>query len=514
MRSNTLFVWQFLFLTSIASAAPGTGLLNGYPEAIEQTAAHEAAFTFSPRAREAYQQILSLRFIEARANLDALQRLEPGNLIAPFLENYLDFFTILVDDNREEYARRVRRMNPRLAQIARGDIHSPYYLYTQAEIRLQWGILRGRYGNYLSSLSDIRQAYALLEENQRRHPEFAANQKSLGILHALVGNIPDEYRWVVKALGGMGGTVDQGMQELKSVLVYAGQHDFVFEAETRTAYSFLLLHLKNDKTGAWQILSAGRLDPQTSPLAAFALANLAIRTGHNDEAIRILLDCPRGQPYHPFPYRDYLFGIAKLNRLDPDANLPLEAFVHSFRGENGIKEAYQKLAWFHLISGDKNGYRACMALIKSTGNDRAEPDKAALREARSGEMPDPGLTRARLLFDGGYYQRAFDLLNSLSGRFTDPGKSSLEYTYRLGRVTHEMGNARDAVRYYTQTIESGARQPWYFACNAAFQLGLLYEKQKNYDLASAAFRRCLEIKPEEYAASLHARAKAGLARVR
>ncbi|MCC6463063.1 MAG: hypothetical protein IT260_21515, partial [Saprospiraceae bacterium] len=69
-------------------------------------------------------------------------------------------------------------------------------------------------------------------------------------------------------------------------------------------------------------------------------------------------------------------------------------------------------------------------------------------------------------------------------------------------------------RYYMVVIETGARQPWFFACNAALQLGLLHEQRQEKTLARAAFRRCLELQPEEYAAGLHARAKAGLDRVR
>jgi len=470
-------------------------------------------FDLSPLASEAYRKIMCLRFAEARSAIDALQRREPGNRIAPLIENYLDFLTVLVNDNRAEYARLAKNREPRLSRAARGDRKSPYFLYCQAEIRLQWAVLHSRYGHYLSALSDVRQAYALLEMNRREHPDFTPNLKSLGILHALAGNIPEEYRWAVRVLSGMRGSVGEGMQELNAALAYARQHDFLFEDETRIACAFLQLHLQNDKPAAWQTLRAGRLDPRNSPVAAFALANMALRTGRNDEAIRLLQECPAGGPHHPFPYRYYLLGIAKLNRLDPDANQPFEQFVANFGGENGLKEAYQKLAWFDLLQGNTAGYRAKMELVKTKGTDRTDTDKAALREAKSGEMPDPRLTRARLLFDGGYYRRAEAELRPAAGAYTTPGKQALEYSYRLGRIAHELGHTREAIRLYSQTVDAGRQQPWYFACNAALQLGLLYESQRAYASARAAFQRCLAIKPAEYAASLHARAKAGLARL-
>jgi tetratricopeptide (TPR) repeat protein len=495
----------YLLFALVFSAATPAGTAT--PDCGSQT------FHFSPLARDAYQQVFRLRFDETRATLADLKRREPDNLIALLVENYLDVFTVMVDDDRAAYSRLAKNMEPRLARLARGDRKSPWFLYTQAEIRLQWAILRGKYGDYMSSLSDFKQAYALLEQNRREHPGFTANLKSLGVLHALIGNIPDEYRWAVKALGGMSGTIEQGMQELHTALEYARQHDFVFEDEARVACAFLLLHVENKKTQAWEMLNAGKLDPHTSPVAAFVMASIAMRTGRNDEAIRLLEASPDGAGYHPFPYRFFLLGIAKLNRLDPDAYQPLQTFVKTFKGESGIKEAYQKLAWHQLVMGNPDGYHSYMRYVKKEGNDRSEPDKAALREAERGELPDKCLTQARLLFDGGHFQCAYDVLKNNGAGYSPASKFALEYHYRLGRIFHEMGKTDDAIRLYTQTLDQGSSTSPYFACNAALQLGILLEQHGAVAKAKTAYRRCLLLQPDEYAASLHAKAKAGLNRL-
>lgn len=471
-------------------------------------------FDFSITAKDAYQKTVSLRFVEARAALEAMQRNEPDNLIAVYLENYLDFLTVFVNDDKAEYQRLAKNMEPRLDKIARGPTDSPWFLYTQAEIRLQWAITRSRYNDFLASMSDIKQAYSLLEENHRKFPDFAANKKSLGVMHALIGNVPEEYRWAVKALGGMEGSTEQGMRELEEALAYAKKNDFVFEDETVAAYSFLQLYLNNRGDVAWNTLKNSKLNPKSNPLAAYTKATVAMRTGQNDEAIRLLQESPTGAQYAPFHYRNYMLGLAKLRRLDGDANKALEAFVNNSKGENGIKEAYQKLAWYHLANDNESGYRTYMNYVKLKGAANSEGDKAALREANSGEIPDQRLLRARLLFDGGYHQRGYDLLKNNVSDYAVDRKKSLEYTYRLGRITHKLGKIQDAIRLYTQTVDNGAKDPWYFACNAALQLGLLYEEKKDTPKAQAAFNRCLGMKPEEYAASLHAQAKAGLGRVK
>jgi tetratricopeptide (TPR) repeat protein len=472
-------------------------------------------FDLSPGVRSAYQKLISLRFVEARAELDALKRTEPDNLMTHYLDNYLECATIMLDDNETAYRRGSKNMDKRLDKISRGDRNSPYFLYCQAEIRLQWAVLRGRYSDYLACMSDVKQGYSLLEENQRRFPEFVANKKSLGLLHAAVGNVPDEAKWAIRGIGGMSGTIQQGTREMEEVLAYAKAHpDFMFGIESTVAYAYLMLHLNNQTDVAWKTMKNALPDVSTNPLAAFALANVGMRTGHNDEAIRLLENCPSGAQFHPFPYRYFMLGIAKIYRLDSDANVPMQKFVEVYKGSFGVKEAWQKLAWCSLLRDDQQGYWSNIYQAKVRGITRADTDKAADREARSSEMPDVRLLRARLLFDGGYYQRAYDELQNGGNTYTQHRKHNLEYTYRLGRICHKMKKPAEAIKFYSQTIEAGAKEPWYFACNAAFQLGLLYEERREWANARAAFQRCLKINPEEYAASLHARAKAGVNRVK
>ncbi|MCA0234926.1 MAG: tetratricopeptide repeat protein [Bacteroidetes bacterium] len=469
-------------------------------------------FDFSASAQSVYQQALNLRLTEARNTLEQVKRNEPDNLIAVYLENYIDFFTIFANDVESEYRNLSKNMDKRLEKLARGDRRSPYYLYTQAEVRLQWAILRIRFGDYLTGASDVKLAYALLEQNQKKFPDFIANKKSLGLLHAMVGNLPDDYKWVVRSFGGMSGTTDQGLKELEEVMAYAKQHDFIFEEEAVVTYAFLQLYLNNKPGVAWEIIKNSPLNPKNSPLANYALATVAMRAEHNDDAIKMLQNFPTGGSYSNLHQRYYMLGLAKLRRLDQDANKSFELFLQQYKGTNGIKECYQKLAWYSLVQGNPGGYRQYIEQVKQHGADNSEPDKAALAEAKSNEMPDVRLIKARLLFDAGYYQRAYDLLKSAEADYKSNRKLYLEYTYRLGRITHKMGKSPEALRYYQQTLDQGANEPWYFACNAALQMGLVYEEKRDYSSARNAFQRCLSLKPSDYSNSLHAQAKAGMSR--
>ena len=90
-----------------------------------------------------------------------------------------------------------------MAAIKEGDRDSPFYLYTQADIHLQWAITRVKFEDYFQAVMEIKRAFNLLTKNQELFPDFMPNQKNLGLLHALIGTVPDQYRWGLKLRDGM-----------------------------------------------------------------------------------------------------------------------------------------------------------------------------------------------------------------------------------------------------------------------------------------------------------------------
>lgn len=470
-------------------------------------------FEFTPKAITAYNKVINLRFQEAKQLIFQIKYEDPENLIVYHIENYIDFFTIFINEDKAEFQRLERNKEYRLKQLQKGDKKSPYYLYTQAEIQLQWALARLKFEEYLSAFSEVKAAYKQLRRNEKRFPNFIANKKSLGILHAMVGTVPDNYKWGVKLLGGMSGTIEAGRREVEAVLNYSAENDFIFEEETLVMYSFLLLYLKNQDDEAWTIIRSGKLDPASNPLACFALANVAMRMGKNDKAIELLKSRPRGPEYMEFHYLDFMLGTAKLHRLDADADLFIKKYLQKFKGRNYIKQAYQKLAWFHFLQGNEAGYRQNMQRCRQKGETIIGGDKNALKEAKAGQLPEETLLRCRLLFDGGYYQRAYDLLQAKQQSDFFKKSWKLEYTYRLGRITHRLERLEAARKFYQETIDLGRNESWFYACNAALQIGLIYEKEGQVTEAKSYFNQCLDMSPDDYRSSLHHKAKAGLNRL-
>lgn len=471
-------------------------------------------FEYTPNARLAYEKTLALRFGEARSLLDQIRKQDPGNLIVYHIENYIDFLTVYINEDEAEYKRLRNNRDLRLARVEAGDASSPYYLFIQADIRLQWALARLKFGEYLGAFTDVNRAYKLLQRNQQRFPDFMPNYKDLSILHAMVGTIPDNYKWGVKLLSSLDGTIPQGRRELEQVLRYARHHDFIFREETYALYAFLLLHLENQEEEAWQTIQRAGLDPRSNLLHCFVQANIAMRSGHNDEAIRILQQRPAGAAYQPFPYLDFMLGLAKLRRLDNDADVYLHRYVARFDGQNFIKEAYQKLAWHALIRGDLDGYRSNMQACRLQGKEVTGSDASAQKEALDGTPPQTVLLKARLLFDGGYFRQAYQLLAPLSVTDFSGAHDRLEFLYRMGRILHGLQQYPQALHYYQLTIEAGRNDPAFFACNAALQSGLICETLSQPDRAISFFNQCLALRPDEHRTGLHQGAKAGIARIR
>lgn len=471
-------------------------------------------FTITDNAKAAYEKVTSLRFDEAQVLINRMKLQEPENLIVYHIENYIDFFTLYIQEDKALFTRLKENKNKRLEQIRKGDPNSPYFLFIQADIRLQWALARLKFDEYLTAFREVSKAFKQLKKNEAAFPDFLPNKKDLGILYAMIGTIPDNYKWGVKLLSGMDGTIDQGRKEIEYVLQAAKSEPFLFEAETIILYAFLLLHLENEDQLAWQTINSNKLQPLTNPLHCFVKANIAMRANKNDDAIHILSNRPKEEAIMDFPYLEFMLGTAKLRRLDKDADVALLNYLGTFNGRNFIKEAYQKLAWHELVHNNPTGYRLYMETCKTKGETITGSDKNAQLEATSGKSPDVNLVKARLLFDGGYYEKAYQVLKDKKAADYPNADLRLEHYYRMGRILHGLKRYDDAIFYYNLTVQLGKNKAFFFACNAALQQGIIYEQRKLLEKSKECYKLCLSMRPKEYKTGLHQSAKAGLARLK
>lgn len=472
-------------------------------------------YDFNPQCISAYEAILALRFEEGTRLLELEKQQNPDNNIPYLLDNYRMFLTLAIGENEEDYDRLRDHKDEIFSRLKDGDESSPYYNYCLAEAYLQWAVAKAKFADYLSAMQDINRAYRLLVENHEKYPDFKLNMIDLGVLHTMIGTIPDNYNWL-KGILGIEGTVTQGVNELFSVLeISMNDPEYShLKAECLFYLAFIQLNLMADKTKALKYADyfTEYYDLSTNPLMIYSVARIYMNNGMNRKALDVLLSRPTDDSYYPFHYLDYLTGEAKLHHLDQDALIYLLRFVINFKGINYIKSGYQKIAWFYLINGDTANYHAYMKKVLAYGSKLTDSDKQAEREAKKGLMPNVVLLRARLLFDGGYYPEAEKELLTSRGYLTGE-RDSLEMTYRLGRIYHEWGKTSKAIQHYQQTIEEGSESEYYYAANSALKLGLIFEEAKDYEKAVYYYDAAQHMKNDEYRNSINQKAKAGLNRI-
>lgn len=469
-------------------------------------------FEFDAELTDIYTSITQLELESAELAIRSYKESHPQNYLVYHIENYIDFFRCFIDEDYQYFSSIKDRKEDRLESIQQGDKNSPYHKFSQAEVLLQWALVRLKFEEYATALLEMNRAIRLLEENDKLFPEFIANKKSLSALHALVGTIPDTYKSVLSWVSSFNGTIEQGYQEIQQVHADMDA-DFPFRREVIAIKALIELHVMNSPELAYNSAQHSALNSSTNPLLCFIVANIAHNAGRNDEAIEILESYKPSTTAHPLYYLDYLKGIYKLNRLDPDSDRYIRRYLNYFQGRHYIKEAYQKLAWYAwVIEGDSVEYRRNMEYCIIRGEDLIDEDKQAQNLAREKVLPNRALLQARLLSDGAYLDEALLLLNDIDISNLS-SEQAIEYNYRKARVLHDLQKYSDAILNYKYCLSFPYNKEQYYQIAAHLYLGQLYESQGQSDAAIYHYKACLASESSQYEDSLHQKAKVGLLRI-
>jgi hypothetical protein len=467
-------------------------------------------FDFNSYCKKAYNHIIALRIDSAKYLIENEKKIQPNNYIPYLLYNYIDFLEIYTSGSLLSYETKKKQMDARLLILKNGNSTSPYFLYSQAEVHTQSAVLHIKFGEYFASVLDLRKAIKKLEENQLAFPNFTPNKKSLGMLYTILGSIPQEYQSTLDLIG-LDGSVSKGLKLLK-IAVDDVNHPFQHEAAT--IYAFMLLHIQNKPEEAWTILKNNQFSSTKSLMDAYALGHIGIYGLHNDEGINALIQRPTGKQYATFPLCNFLLGMGKTYRQDTDANLYFSKFLEQNKGEDYVKSAWHKMAWNALISGDETSYKLYILNVAKYGRAVIDTDKQAEKEANSSLTPNVVLLKARLLTDGNYLTKALTLLEQKTVNFFISKNEKTEYYYRLARIYDKSKLYTKAIQYYEITISNGKNVPHYFAANAAYLMGFLYEQKLDKEAAIASYEQCLELNGYEYENSIHQKAEAALNRLK
>lgn len=472
-----------------------------------------ASFDFNSNCLKAYQLIFELKLNAARQLISAEKKSHPDNAIVPLLENYVDYFYLITSENKQDFDRLKEEKSKRLDRIEKDDENSPYYLYAQAEINLQWALLRSRYGEFFGAAREIKRANGQLQENSRKYPGFHLNGKGIGLINVFLGNLPDGILKSALATFGIRGEVQKGLTMLDKLAQNLPRSSYApFYDEVVFYYAFVLSDVVHSPDAYEKTMKYTARITDSSLLKAYLQAYVCARNSHTDQAIQILADRPSGEAYQPFPYLELLMGTAKLNKLDYSAAVNFKKFLALNKGVNYLKDVNLHLSWVALLNGDTGAYQSYMAKVRTAGYTFGERDKQALNEAAA-PAPQKDLLRARLLFDGGYFTRAQNVLSETGAAGFAAVKDKAEYYYRSGRIYDALDKDEQALQAYQNAINTGKNLRYYYAATSALNMGKIYARKNNDSRARASFNLAISMKNHEYENSIENQAKEGLKRL-
>lgn len=472
--------------------------------------------SFTENCVDAQHLIFQLRLNEANERLTTERKVHPDNVVTDYLEvtyYMLSFVTSEKNSDYEQFKSIKDRATDRISDL---DAHDGYRDFLLEEIYFYSSVVEGKKGHALSAANDVRNAYKYGSKVLDNYPSLQAAQKTIGLLNSGFGSLPNTYQKLVTFFG-YETSMDKGIAQLREFINQKDcpEHLKLLQKEAEFYLGSVYLYLKNDKTTAWKMVEQLTSDYKSNPLSAFARVNFADKCKKNDVVIETIAQLPTSAQYATIPFLSFMMGKAKLQRNDVDADEYLLNFIQTQQGNSYVKSCYQKLAWHALIHGKPNQYFHYLNQVTQNGNGQLEEDEQAQKEANAGVVPNVGLLKTRLLFDGGYYETALSVIRPMRVRNFDTDLLKTEYLYRKARIYDALNEFELARAFYMGAMERGKNLSNYYASYSSLYLAELYERNNNKAKAEEYFKKSTSFSSnKEYKKSIEHRAKNGLARIK
>jgi hypothetical protein len=473
-------------------------------------------FNVNEQCLKAQKLIFELKFDEAEKILISESQLNKENIAVPWLSESIVFLKVFISEDAELYEKSNKTWANLIAQTQKYTFNNAWYRHILSDMYIHRALIRLKFNENFSAGSDIQIAFKYLKENKKMFPSFLADNKNYGLLCCAFSSVPSKYQWLAKIIGFQG-DMQTGLKEielyLKSDQTY--KEHACLRLEAAFIYGMIQHHLNKNSGLAWSTVEPYTRNYKSHLLQNYMRATIAGYNGLNDAMIDVLKSKPPYQTLYPFYYMDYLLGLAKMRRLDADADLYFKIFTVKYKGKNYVKSAYRNLSWLCQIRNDDKGAITYYSLANKKGIATLEEDKQALREAEENILWPEDVLKARLLFDGKYYDLALKTIKAINDKKLTHIRFRLELIYRKARIYHEKGNLEEAISLYKNTIEQGSKQAYYYAAYSALQIGFIYEQQNKFELAKAYFNQAKNdfSTNKEYTSSIEQKAKAGLKKI-
>ena len=469
-----------------------------------------ADFEITPTIKSAYSEIIKTKLSVGRSILEKDKTRNGFNI---YLKSYADLIQLLITEDKVFYQQFIDNQVSRLEFLEKLDKKSPYAQVLQAEVRLHTAFVKLKFGHEIKGSWEIIKAYKLLEANVKEFPDFIPNQKSLGLLHILIGSTPENYQWVANLLG-LKGNIKQGLAELQNSI----QKDSFWGQESQLIDYLIHAYILNftpNKLAEFQAFINKNSDNQL--LVFFGITTL-MKEGKSEVALSVLENRKLDKDYLPFPFLEYLKAEILLQKGHYQmASKLYQNFLLKYKGFNFVKDSYYKLFLCYCLNNEDIKAKLFLEKVESVGENIVESDKVATKFANNflaqkptKSIPQKVLMKARLAFDGGYYDDALSLINAYSENSFEGTSDRAEWNYRKGRIYQKLNNFPQAITSFERAIVLSENQNYSFGASSALQLGYIFQARNEKQKAKKYFEKAISFKKHEYKNSVDNKAKAAL----
>jgi len=439
---------------------------------------------FDPEIRICYLNLDTLS-----GNKLLIQRYQADDPEYIRITGYRDFLHTLLYQSKSNYTRYFSRSDQWLQKLKKNKTADGSIKPALAEIHLYRALLGSFYADYKPAAFDLYDSYKVVTKSGSGFSISDFNKLS-GIIGVLLKQIPDQYVKYLKAVG----VKPSGLSGLNGLELYY-RSALPGSAERIEGYLLMITALKEfgkEPEDAWTFIKKEGKLMLDNPLIRYQSALAALKAGDCEWALKLLDPKLNGNVQPAFPYWNYQLGRCKLYQNDPTATDYFEKFLANPGGDNYRHIATLMQGWSYLIHGQQNKANDCIIRVKNMQGASTEYDRQAVREVSSGLMPKPGFIQVRLQFDGGYYEKCMETCAKMIESHQFSTAEDGELYYRKARCEQRLGKQAQAIKSFLEVIGRADAIQSYIVPNAALQLGELYKKAGQIELARKYYRICLD----------------------
>ncbi len=460
-----------------------------------------AQFNYSKKAQQAHNAILNLDFVKYESI--KLQKTNTDKGIFNWLDAYRCFVEFETTSGIIEAKTVINQIMHQALTIEKLPHNSPFYFYCATDLHLFLSFVYFEHNESFKSLQHYLKANKLLKERQKEFPDFEFAGKheliqyfinnyinrKMGFSSNSYATIQKEYKDLLQGFIKTENKTYNREMKLLGLILFS----FHGNSDAKTFINELNINLDYANTGPIEALISSMWNKKADQYnVQYSILASAINLGFQQTANSLNL-------WH---------GNAMLNRNNDSAIYFINRFLKKQHNPKLIQYGRFKASLYWFLNNSVAKSDSLNQIIIQSTNFATAEDKQAFYEVGHSTLWTKELVMARVLFDGGNYKKALDVILSAKQKVAGfNNKQKLEYCYRLGRIYHKLNNIEMASKFYQMAINSKLDSEFYYPAYAAYYIGNMNRNKGNAKKAKKYYTICTHLDSPVYKTSIHKKAR-------